>query len=205
MSRRIRIALIDDHPVVREGTAAVLNAVGDLEVVAMGHDVTDAAAVLARDDIDVVVLDIRLGEASGLSSLAGRVRERPAVVILTAYDIPQYADAALRIGASGFVVKTAPTEQLIEAIRSVAAGGISFSVRPSGRVVLSVREREVVRLVIDGRSNDEIASSLGIAAKTVETHLRRLFIRFDLASRTELAIRALREGWLDLPAAPPGS
>jgi len=71
-------------------------------------------------------------------------------------------------------------------------------------VALSAREREVVRLVIDGRSNDEIASSLGIAARTVETHMRRLFIRLELASRTELATRALREGWLDLPAEPLG-
>jgi DNA-binding NarL/FixJ family response regulator len=86
-----------------------------------------------------------------------------------------------------------------------AAGGLAFAVRPSAaasRVRLSQRELDVVRLVVDGRSNDEIAARLGIGAKTVESHLRRLFERLDIASRTELATRALREGWLEVP---PGS
>ena len=85
-----------------------------------------------------------------------------------------------------------------------AAGGLAFSVRPrSGTAVgrLSERELDVVRLVVDGRSNDEIGARLGIGPKTVESHLRRIFARFDLASRTELATRALREGWLDVPPA----
>ena len=123
------------------------------------------------------------------------------LIVLTAYDYPQYADAALRLGAAGFVLKTAPLPELIDAIRRVAAGGLAFAVRPSGiaRWHLTAREREVVRLVVDGRSNDEIGASLGIGAKTVETHLSRLFERFGLASRTELASRALREGWLEVP------
>jgi DNA-binding NarL/FixJ family response regulator len=124
------------------------------------------------------------------------------VIVLTAYDYPQYAEAALRLGASGFVLKTAPLSELLEAIRRVATGGLAFSVRPrsGGRTAhLSERELDVVRLVVDGRSNDEIGARLGIGPKTVESHLRRLFDRFDLASRTELATRALREGWLEVP------
>jgi DNA-binding NarL/FixJ family response regulator len=125
---------------------------------------------------------------------------RPEIIVLTAYDYPQYADAALRLGASGFVLKTAPLPELIDAIRRVAAGGLAFGVRPrSGAVRLSPREHDVVRLVANGRTNDEIGAELRIAAKTVETHLARLFERLDVSSRTELAMRALREGWLDVP------
>ena len=128
-------------------------------------------------------------------------KHRPAIVVLTAYDYPQYAEAALRLGAAGFVLKTAPMAELLDAIRRAAGGGLAFGVRPraSDRARLSRRELEVVRLVVDGRSNDEIGAALGIGAKTVETHLARLFERFAIASRTELATRALREGWLDVP------
>jgi DNA-binding NarL/FixJ family response regulator len=121
----------------------------------------------------------------------------PAVVVLTSYDYPQYADAALRLGASGFVVKTAPTAELLDAIRRAAAGGLAYGVRPGTGVLLSAREREVLRLVVDGASNDEIGARLGISSRTVESHLRRLFERLSVASRTELAGRALREGWLE--------
>jgi len=124
-------------------------------------------------------------------------------VVLTAYDYPQYVAAAMRLGAAGFVVKTAPIAELIEAIRRVADGGVAFGVRPPrSAATFTPRELEVVRLVVDGCSNDEIAVRLGITAKTVEGHLRRMFERLAIASRTELATRALREGWLEVP---PGS
>jgi DNA-binding NarL/FixJ family response regulator len=122
---------------------------------------------------------------------------------LTAYDYPQYVDAALRLGAAGFVLKTAPIGDLVDAIRRAASGGLAFARRPAvgpgAAVRLSVREFEVVRHVVDGRSNDEIGAALGIGSKTVETYLRRMFERLGLASRTELATRALREGWLEVP------
>ncbi len=121
----------------------------------------------------------------------------PAVVVLTSYDYPQYADAALRLGAVGFVVKTAPTTELLDAIRRAAAGGMTFGVRPGRGVSLTERERQVVRRVVEGASNDEIGAQLGISTRTVESHLRRLFERLGLASRTELATRALQEGWLE--------
>ncbi|MEO8437007.1 MAG: response regulator transcription factor [Chloroflexota bacterium] len=205
----IRIGVVDDHPVVGEGTAALLRTQPDLEVVgvavsldaARDEGLTDAAA------IDVLLLDIRLGTDSGLRllsdvALGGRPAPRlPAVIVLTAYDYPQYADAALSLGAAGFVLKTAPLAELVDAIRRVAAGGLAFAVRPrtTGRAHLTAREHDVVRLVTDGRSNDEIGASLGIGAKTVETHLSRIFERFGVSSRTELAARAVREGWLDVP------
>ena len=200
----IRVAVVDDHPVVREGTAALLGAQAGLEVVGTASSLEEAADLMRATDIDVVLLDIRLGTDSGLSLLSSaRDRPLPAIVVVTAYDYPQYADAALRLGAAGFVLKTAPMAELVDAIRRAAAGGLAFSRRPStgagAPVRLSGREHEVVRLVVDGRSNDEIGAALGIGSKTVETHLRRLFDRVGVASRTELATRALREGWLEVP------
>jgi len=203
----IRVAVVDDHPVVRDGTAALLDLEPDLEVVITAGSLPELAERLAAapaQGVDVIVLDIRLGQASGLDllpQLAAEGSGAPATVVLSAYDYPQYVEAAHRLGAAGYVLKTAPTAELIEAIRRAGAGGLSFSVRPSATVrALSERERDVVRLVIDGRSNDEIGGQLGIGGKTVETHLRRLFERHGLASRTELATRAIREGWLDVPA-----
>jgi len=196
---RIRVAIVDDHPVLRDGIASLLSAEADMEVVAVGDSVTDAETIMSAEDSDVLLLDVRLGTQSGLTALRERRDGGPAVVVLTAYDYPQYAEAALRLGASGFVLKNGPITDLLAAIRAAAAGGIHFGVRPAQRLALSQRELQVVRLVVEGRSNDEIASDLAIAAKTVESHLRRIFERVGVVSRTELATRALREGWLDLP------
>jgi DNA-binding NarL/FixJ family response regulator len=197
----IRIAVVDDHPVVRDGTAALLATQPGLEVVGTASSLEEASELVASTRIDVLLLDIRLGSDSGLRLLAeDGAPGRPAVVVVTAYDYPQYADAALRLGAAGYVLKTAPVRELVDAIVRAAAGGLAFGVRPRQATDrLSARELEVVGLVVDGRSNDEIGAALGIGSKTVETHLRRLFERFSIASRTELATRALREGWLDVP------
>jgi DNA-binding NarL/FixJ family response regulator len=186
----------------------------DVVSVAPSLETAREAGLFDRERVDVVLLDIRLGTDSGLRALtqagpglAGEVMPfgepgaRPAIIVLTAYDYPQYAEAALRLGAAGFVLKTAPLPELVDAIRRVAAGGLAFSVRPTsaGLARLSPREHDVVRLVADGRTNDEIGSALQIGSKTVETHLARLFERLGVASRTELAMRAVREGWLDVP------
>jgi len=204
----IRVAIVDDHPVVRQGIAALLASQPDLDVVGSAGAVEEAVELLSRVEVDVLLLDIRLGTDSGLRFLAeapdaaDRAAAMPAVVVLSAYDYPQYADAALRLGAAGFVVKSAPLEELVDAIKRAAAGGMAFGVRPGrDRPRVSPRELDVVRLVVEGRSNDEVGAALGIGVKTVETHLRRLFERFEIGSRTELAARALREGWLDIPPA----
>lgn len=197
---RIRVGIVDDHPVLRDGIAALLRVQPDLDVIATGGTAEDAARMLTSPEIDVLLLDVRLGSQSGLHALAAATDRRPAVVVLTAYDYAQYAEAALRLGASGFALKNGPIEDLVAAIRSAAAGGLSFSVRPAARLALTGRELEVIRLIVEGRSNDEIGASLHISPKTVESHLRRIFERFAIGSRTELATRALREGWLDLPA-----
>jgi DNA-binding NarL/FixJ family response regulator len=200
-SATIRVAIVDDHPVVREGTAALLGAQPGLRMVGTAASLEGAAPFLDPAAVDVLLLDIRLGSESGLTLLGGDASApRPAIVILTSYDYPQYAAAARRLGASGFVVKTAPVAQLVEAIRCAAAGGEAFGGPDHPAPAAPTRrELEVVRLVVEGRSNDEIGAALGITSKTVEGHLRRLFERLGLQSRTELAARALREGWLEVP------
>jgi DNA-binding NarL/FixJ family response regulator len=203
----IRLAIVDDHPIVRDGTAALLGTQPGIALVGTAGTVDEARALLTTTDVDVLLLDIRLGSDSGLRLLspdagtsATGARPMPAIVVLSAYDYPQYAEAAMRLGAAGFVVKTAPLAELLDAIRRAAAGGMAFGVRPrAGAPHLSARELEVVRQVVEGHTNDEVGATLGIGVKTVETHLRRIFERFGVGSRTELVARALREGWLEIP------
>jgi DNA-binding NarL/FixJ family response regulator len=194
----IRVAVVDDHPLVREGTAALIDRQDDMEIAGVAASLDELRAILATTEVQVLLLDLRLGDESGFDVLRHESADRmPAVVVVTSYDYPQYADAALRLGAAGFVVKTAPTAELLDAIRGAASGGLHFGVRPGNGVALSEREREVLRRVVEGASNDEIGAKLGISSRTVESHLRRLFERHDVASRTELAARAIREGWLE--------
>jgi DNA-binding NarL/FixJ family response regulator len=198
---RIRIVVVDDHPLFREGTAALLAREPDLEVVGVAADLDSARAILARDPRpDVVLLDVRLGDENGLAIIEELVA-LSAVVVLTAYDYPQYVHSAIRLGAAGFVGKSAPTEELLRAVRQAAAGGLAFDRRRLGSepVDLTGREAQIVRLLADGSSNDEIGLSLGITTKSVESALGRIFMRTSTHSRTELAVRAVQEGWLDAP------
>ncbi len=199
-ARRIRVALVDDHPLVGQGIASLLALEADMEVIAIAATLPEAAELLAQSDPpDVLLLDVRLGEESGLDLLAVTRSGTTGVIVLTAYDYPPYLAAAHRLGAAGFVVKSAPLAILLDAIRRVASGGLAFDRRPGDVVSLTPRERSVLTLLLDGRTNDEIAVELRITARTVEAHLARLFERAGAASRTELATRALREGWLDVP------
>jgi DNA-binding NarL/FixJ family response regulator len=196
----IRVAVVDDHPVFRDGTAALLAREPDIEVAGLGGSVDDARALLtAEDGPDVLLLDVRLGEDSGLKLLGDT--GRTAVIVFSAFDYPQYHHVALRAGAAGFVPKSVETRQLVEAVRAAAAGKLVFDRRAGDPAPdLTPREREVVRLVADGRTNDEVGAILGVSAKTVEAHLSRIFERAGVQSRTELATRAIREGWLELPS-----
>lgn len=176
----------------------------DIEVVGTVGTLAGARGLMeAEDPPDVLVLDVRLAEERGLDLLT-RLSEpkgaRPAIVIWTGFDLPQYASFALRAGAAGFVAKSAPLSELVTAIRTAAAGGLHFATSVAGELrALSSREREIVGRVIAGRSNDEMAMDLGVTTRTIEAHLTRLYERFDVASRTELVARALQEAWLDLP------
>ena len=201
----IRVGIVDDHPVVRDGMAALLREYAGLEVVATADTVASGRQLLDGGAADVVLLDLRLGQKSGLELLAAGngAAPRPAIVVLTAFAHAEYVAAACRLGAAGFVLKTAPIAQLVDAIRRAAAGGtLGDAGAATAEPTLTHREQQIVRLMVDGRSNDEIGAALSISRKTVEGHLSRLFARVGAASRAELAARAVVEGWLDVPTVP---
>lgn len=203
----VRILHIDDHPVVLDGLEAGLTLGADLMLIGRATSCGEARSILASEAIDVVLVDIRLPDGSGLELMAEShdAIDGPAWIVLSSFETPQYVTAALSLGAAGYLLKTAPIADVVEAIRRVAAGGSAFTrnqlrtARESGAFRLAPLERKIVQGLSAGRSNDEIARDLGIARKTVEAHLTRLFELFEVTSRTELALRAEREGWLDLP------
>ena len=200
---RIRVAIVDDHPVVRDGMAALLREYPGIEIAGTAASLDLAESLLDPALVDVLLLDIRLGEETGFQ-LLGRHRDparRPAIVVLTAFAQAEYAAAAHRLGAAALVLKTAPMPELVAAIRAAVLGEYA-GVAPGPRApdpTLTTREQEIVRLVVDGRSNDEIGVALAIATKTGEGHLRREFERLGIESRAELSARAVAEGWLDVP------
>jgi len=198
----IRIAVVDDHPVVTDGLALALSQIPDIEVAWTAASLGEAKhALTIGGDVDVVLLDVRLPDGSGLELLDGLRDSMPAYLVLSSWDRPQYAAAAFRRGAAGYVLKVAPLADIVAAIRTAATGGLAFDARQLASLrttrTLTGRELEVVQLVAYGLSNDEISVRLGIARKTVEAYLTRLFERWSFTTRTELALWAEREGWLD--------
>ena len=202
----IRLAIVDDHPLVTGGLSAALGTIEGVAVVDHGGSVAEARELLRREDLDVVLLDVRLEDGNGIQALAERGRrERPAVLVISSFKTSQYVAAASRYGAAGFLLKTVPLAALVDGIRTVARGGSVFTQEQlqKGFVTLSPRERQIVRLAMDGLGNKEIAQRIGASPKTIEGHLTAIFDRFGITGgRIELAIRAAEEGWLDIE--PPG-
>ena len=201
----IRVVLVDDHPAILDAIAAAVRAAPDLALAGMARTLDDARSLITgpRSVIpDVVVSDVQLaGEAEGLRLLDSTTPGGPAVLLLSSFDQPPLIRTAFERGAAGYLLKTSEVAEVLDAIRSVAGGGTAFSasqlrtVRNAPRRP-SDREIEVLTLVCGGASNDEIGARLGVTEKTVESHLRRLFDRYAVLSRTELAVLALREGWV---------
>ena len=205
----VSVFLVDDHPSVLDGVGRAVDATRGMQVVGTARSADEAARALDRAIPDVVVCDIQMGgEAEGLRLLErfGK-RGRPRFLMLSSFDYPTLYRAAYERGAAGYLLKTAELDAVVEAIRKVAAGGTAFpgsalrAMRGAPRRPTD-REIELLRLVAAGQSNDEIADALTLSLKTVESHLRRLFNRYAVMNRTELAVLALREGWVDpgLPA-----
>jgi DNA-binding NarL/FixJ family response regulator len=199
----ILLGIVEDHPIVAAGTASVLAATGGFSVAWTAPDLEQARDRIAEGAVDVVVVDVRLGTDSGLDLLrearAGwqTSADRPAFVVLTGFDYPQYRVAAARLGAAALVTKMAPIEELVEAIARAASGERDLA--PVEAPYPTDRDLDVVRLVAAGRTNAEIAGELEVSEKTIEGRLARLFDRLGVASRTELATRAISEGWMELP------
>lgn len=196
----IRLMLVDDHPVVMGGLEAALEGHSDLEVVGQATSLAEAHAILQVLQVDVALVDIRLPDGSGLELLdAASSPAQPAILMLTTFSSPQYVATAMRLGARGFLLKTAPIEEIVAGVRTVAAGGIVVHVdsEVDASPPLTPREREIIAGVIDGETNKGIAHRLGISQKTVEWHLARLFERLRVDSRGALAVQAVRGEWLE--------
>ncbi len=198
----IRVVLVEDHPAIGAGLAAVLADEPDLDVIGRASEAGHAADLIRSATPDVVLCDVMLGGTEGgldvLRSVAG---EGARFLMFSAYAYPAMYRAAIEAGASGYLSKTAPIGEIVGAIRTVSAGGRVFPtavLRSAGQAHPrpSSGELAILRLIAQGATNRRIASERSISIKTVESQLRRLFDRYDVANRTELARFAEREGWL---------
>ncbi|MFJ8537207.1 response regulator [Streptomyces sp. NPDC093591] len=215
MSGPIRVVVVDDQPLIRAGFAMVLAAQSDIEVVGEAENGVDALALLARTEADVVIMDIRMPIMDGVEATERltRLPDGPRVLVLTTFDTDEDAFAALQAGASGFLLKNTPPEEVVTAIRVVSAGESVVAPRvtrrlldrfagklaPSDRLderlaLLTVREREVLGLVAEGLSNSEIAARLFIAEGTVKTHFGKILTKLDLRDRVQAVILAYDTG-----------
>jgi len=200
----IRILLVEDERVIRQGLEELLSRQEGMSVVAAVGGAQGALDSIASGmSVDIVVSDVMIGDQPEGLDLAGALGARhpsPPVLLLSSFGEPWMYSAALRAGALGYVLKGAGLAEVVSAIRSVVAGTAVFpaaAIRdPLGERQPSTREREVTRLVADGLSNGEIGGRLGIKEKTVESHLTRLFARYGVGTRTELALLASRQGWI---------
>ncbi len=203
----IRVAIVEDHPVVIRGLAAALGARDGIELVGAARTLAEARALLASTPCDVVLLDLRLPDGSGVDLLRASGDDGPAFVVLSSFMTPEYVSAAIAMGASGFLLKTSETEDIEAAVTTAASGALAFTgeqlreARRAAWAPLTPRERAVLAGVMAGRSNDELTGDLGLSKKTVEGYITRLLARFGLATRTELAVKAERDLLLELPTA----
>jgi DNA-binding NarL/FixJ family response regulator len=196
----IRVAIVEDHPAIADGLAALIKGTPDVTVVGTAGDIRSAHTLIEHESPDVVLCDIRLSDAGDGFELVGRHDPGPAFIILSAYWYPSYHVRAVELGAKGYLSKMATVDQIISAVKTVAAGGTAFpaAARQAASDALRVptpRELEILGLVAEGLSNAEIAERLSLRIKTVESQLRRLFDRYDVTSRTALVRLAARQGW----------
>jgi DNA-binding NarL/FixJ family response regulator len=208
----IRVVLADDHSVVRKGVREFLEEEPDIDVIGEASDGLQAVALATELQPDVVVMDIKMPQLSGVDatrrirSVAPKVR----VLALTAYDDDPYIFGLLEAGASGYVLKTAESRELIRAIRAVAAGQSALDPAIAPRIIariaqpaltnetLTERELEVLRLAARGLTNKQIGHDLDISDRTVQNHLANIYAKLGAASRTEAVTAALQRGLLRL-------
>ena len=214
MTERIRVLIADDQTLVRTGFRVILEAEGDIEVVAEAGTGTEAIRQSGLTTPDVILMDIRMPELDGLSATEQILRHPnpPTIVVLTTFDQNEYVYRALRAGAAGFLLKDAPSTRLIAAVRAAATGDslIEPSItrrlverfgtppRPTGPppelAALTDRERDVLRLIARGLSNAEIAAELVVAETTVKTHVARILTKLSIRDRVQAVVLAYETG-----------
>ena len=218
LDRPLRIALVDDQPLVRAGFAMVIDSQDDMEVVAQAADGAAAVEELRARTVDVVLMDVRMPRKDGIEATAEILARTPAerapkIIVLTTFDLDEYVVAAIRAGASGFLLKDAQPEDLLGAIRTVHRGDAVISPSATRRLLervvsapdpqekdtsvlapLTEREREVLTLMGRGFSNREIGAELFVAEATVKTHVGRVLAKVGARDRVQAVIIAFETG-----------
>ncbi len=214
----IRVAVVDDQQLVRAGFRMLVESQPDMTVVAEAGDGLEALATLGRVTADVVLMDVRMPRMNGVEAtqqmLGGLAAEAPKVIVLTTFDIDEYAFAAVKAGAAGFLLKDVPAQDLLGAIRTVHVGDAVIAPSTTRRLIahfaallpddqrplsaslteLTEREREVLLEVAQGKSNAEIAAALYLAEATVKTHVGRILTKTGLRDRVQLVVLAYESG-----------
>lgn len=213
MTDIIRVLLVDDQELIRLGFRLVLEAAADIEVIGEAADGQEAVEVAARESPDVVVMDVRMPRLDGIAATARIVAQSPStrVLVVTTFDLDEYAFGALQAGASGFLLKDATRQQLTEAVRCVQRGDAILAPRatrllieaygaspvptaPAPPSVLTERELEVFTAVGRGLTNAEISAALFLSESTVKTHIGRILAKLEARDRVQLVILAHRCG-----------
>jgi DNA-binding NarL/FixJ family response regulator len=216
-SGNVRIVIADDQALVREGLAMIIEAEDDMEVVAHAATGVEAVDAALRDRPDVVLMDIRMPALDGIAATRQLLQEAgpnpPRIVMLTTFSLDEYVLDALRAGASGFLLKDAPRDQLIDAIRVAARGDALISpavtrplieelvrrssapLTPDPKLLeLTAREREVLQLIGHGLSNAELAARLSVSEGTIKTHVSRILMKLGLRDRVQAVVLAYESG-----------
>jgi len=216
-SNIIRVILADDHTVVRKGIREFLEEEDDIQVVASATTGLEAVAATVDHNPDVAILDIQMPEMTGIEA-ARQIKDKVPevrILVLTAYDDDPYIFAMLQAGASGYVLKNAPSEELVRAVRTVAQGESALDPAVTAKVMaqlasgkpagaqeavegLTERELDVLRLAAKGHTNRAIGRTLNISDRTVQGHLANIFGKLNVNTRTEAVLLAMKQGWLTL-------
>jgi DNA-binding NarL/FixJ family response regulator len=207
-SERMKVMIVDDHPLMRVGIAAIINARADMTVVAQAGTGEEAIALFPRHKPDITLMDLRLpGQIGGVEAIAAIRSKSPHArfIVVTTYDGDEDIHRALEAGAQGYVIKGMPYQTLVDALQKVHGGG-RFLPPPVARALasrlphsdLSSRELEVLHLLVGGNSNKDIASLLGITEATVKSHVSTILMRLDVEDRTQAVVAALQRGLVHL-------
>jgi len=203
----MRILIADDHPVVREGLAAMINRLPDMTVVAEASNGREAVELYFKHQPDITLMDLRMPEMSGVDAIIA-IRQKHSgarLIVLTTFDRDEDIYRALQAGARGYVLKDAPREDLLECMHAVHSGRTVIPPAIASKLAdrlsataLTSREIEVLRLMADGKANKEIANDLFISEGTVKTHVNAILRKLDCSDRTQAVTVALKHGILNL-------